>query len=123
MNEPTTNINRSLGTSTGADDSSPRYPLDRLERVTGVFGNDALSRHLGRSPDCVAKLRSRGLSWVQADEVAVAVGLLPYLIWPEWALHEPPVRAGDSDDGEGLEVDLDLDWELTSFTNLEEARS
>jgi hypothetical protein len=62
--------------------ASPRLPLAPLvERYGSV---SALARALGRERITVSKWNTRGLPAVSADEVAVAVGLHPVEVWPDF---------------------------------------
>lgn len=72
----------------------PRYALQPLMRVMGFpeglgskhpeVSDAALGVRLGVTHDVVQQYRKRGLSWVQADELACRVGLHPVLVWPQW---------------------------------------
>ena len=54
-------------------------------RYTGVDWTDAeLSRRVGVSRDVVKRWRERGMPWPEADEIAVALGVHPCRIWPDW---------------------------------------
>jgi hypothetical protein len=43
-----------------------------------------IARYFGVSKAAVSKWRERGLSCVQADELAVRLGLHPCELWPDW---------------------------------------
>lgn len=61
---------------------SPRLPLAPLvERYGSV---SALARALGRDRIVVSKWNTRGLPAVSSDDVAVALGLHPVEVWPDW---------------------------------------
>jgi lambda repressor-like predicted transcriptional regulator len=62
--------------------ASPRLPLEPL--VTRHGGVSALARALGRDRSQVGKWRRRGVSLDRADAIAVALGLHPVEVWPEW---------------------------------------
>lgn len=62
--------------------AQPRLPLEPLvARFGGVSG---LARALGRDRAQVGKWRQRGVTLDTADRIAVAVGLHPCEVWPEW---------------------------------------
>lgn len=62
--------------------AAPRLSLEPLiGRYGGVSG---LARALGRERAQVSKWRSRGLPATTADVVAVALGLHPVEVWPDW---------------------------------------
>lgn len=85
-----------------------RYPFDALERQV-VLGLDVelraghpvgattarIGEALGVSGRTVLRYRHSGLSEEQADRCAVAVGLLPYEVWPEYIdLKDAATRTG-----------------------------
>ena len=54
-------------------------------RYPGVDWTDAeLSRRVAVSRDVVKRWRERGMPWSEADEIAVALGVHPCRIWPQW---------------------------------------
>jgi hypothetical protein len=60
----------------------PRLPLEPLvARHGGVSG---LARALGCNTGQVGKWRQRGVTLLSADRIAVALGLHPVEVWPEW---------------------------------------
>lgn len=62
--------------------ASPRLPLAPLvERYGSV---SALARALGRDRIVVSRWNTHGLPAVSADKVAVAVGLNPVEVWPDF---------------------------------------
>lgn len=62
--------------------AAPRLSLEPLvARYGGVSG---LARALGHERAQVSKWRSRGLPVTTADAVAVALGLHPVEVWPDW---------------------------------------
>lgn len=62
--------------------AQPRLPLEPLvARHGGVSG---LARALGRNRAQVGKWRQRGVTLDSADRIAVALGLHPVEVWPEW---------------------------------------
>jgi hypothetical protein len=72
--------------------AQPRLSLEPLVRSHG--GVSGLARALGRDRTQVSAWRSRGVTVAMADNVAVAVGLHPVEVWPEWySLCEEDVEA------------------------------
>jgi hypothetical protein len=61
---------------------SPRLPLEPLVRMYGSIGN--LAAAVGRERTAVGKWSERGLTPLWADRVAVALGMHPTEVWPEW---------------------------------------
>jgi hypothetical protein len=62
---------------------SPRVPLEPLVERYGGNGS-ALARALGCAQEQVSRWRSHGLPLVSADRLAVALGLHPVEVWPDW---------------------------------------
>jgi lambda repressor-like predicted transcriptional regulator len=60
----------------------PRLPLEPLVRRYGSVR--ALSEALSRDRAQVQKWRERGVTVLAADDLAVALGLHPVEVWPEW---------------------------------------
>jgi hypothetical protein len=60
-----------------------RFSIDDALRLGGCSGNE-LARRLGTTHGQVSKWRQRGLPPGPADRVAVAIGLHPALVWPDW---------------------------------------
>lgn len=61
---------------------SPRLPLAPLVERYGSIS--ALARALGRDYAQVQKWSSDGVPERSADRIAVAVGLHPVDVWPDW---------------------------------------
>lgn len=60
----------------------PRLPLEPL---VARYGNvRALADALGRDRGQVQKWRERGVTVPSADSLAVALGLHPVEVWPDW---------------------------------------
>lgn len=62
--------------------ASPRLPLEPLVRRYGSI--QALAEALNRDRAQVQKWRERGVTILAADDIAVALGLHPVEVWPEW---------------------------------------
>lgn len=60
----------------------PRLPLEPLVRRYGSVR--ALAEALHRDRAQVQKWRERGVTIHAADDLAVALGLHPVEVWPEW---------------------------------------
>lgn len=66
---------------------SPRAASPRIsiEPLVERYGNgSALARALGCDHTQVSRWRSQGLPLDSADRVAVALGLHPAEVWPDW---------------------------------------
>jgi lambda repressor-like predicted transcriptional regulator len=65
-----------------------------LEPLVERFGDvSTLARALGRQRTLVAKWRTGGLPLASADGVAIALGLHPVEVWPDWyELNQPAFR-------------------------------
>jgi hypothetical protein len=61
---------------------SVRYPLEPLAAATGREVHDLLVR-LGVTGSTMQDYKSRGISAVVADRMAVRCGLHPHSVWPE----------------------------------------
>lgn len=62
--------------------AQPRLPLEPLvARHGGVSG---LARALGRDRAQVGRWRRQGVTLLSADRIAVALGLHPVEVWPDW---------------------------------------
>lgn len=61
---------------------SPRLPLAPLVELYGSVS--MLARALKRDRQVVSRWNAHGLPAVSADEVAVALGLHPVEVWPNW---------------------------------------
>ena len=66
-----------------------RWPLGPLGAAAGTTTNAALARRLGVSVRTVWRWNHHGLSDTQADHGAIALGLHPVLVWPDWFAHAP----------------------------------
>lgn len=67
-----------------------RFPFGPLELLVSGSCGLATARALGVHPRQVYRWRAGGVTWAQADELAVAVGLHPAEVWPEWWEHTEP---------------------------------
>lgn len=76
-----------------------RYSLDRLFEVLGGLTANQVAGSLGLPPKWVYNRRVRGLTWIEADEVAVHFGFLPWQIWPEWGVSSGLTAFDDSNEG------------------------
>lgn len=61
-----------------------RYSLEALLEALGPVALSEVARSLGVSTRWVYNRRRRGFTWIEADEVAVHFGHLPWQVWPEW---------------------------------------
>lgn len=57
-----------------------RYPLAPL--LDGPIKTVAQRAHI--APDVLRKYKQRGMTWLQADRVAIALGRHPADVWPTW---------------------------------------
>lgn len=60
----------------------PRLPLAPL--LTGGRTIGDIAALLGVSKRVVSRWRHDGIRWSLADQAAVALGLHPALVWPDW---------------------------------------
>ena len=60
----------------------PRLPLDPLVRMYGSVSMLAIA--LGRHRTQVSEWNANGIPVVSADRVAVALGMHPIEVWPDW---------------------------------------
>lgn len=70
-----------------------RYPLDPLLALHGGSIKSlarAVVKSGGRAP--LYRAKERGLHWISADRYAIAHGLHPAELWPDWLAD---VTAGD----------------------------
>lgn len=75
--------------------TEPRYPFDpvlTLLEARGVNTGEQIATVCGVKRPAVVKWLKRGLTPWTADRVAVAVGLHPSIIWPEWNAWVPRTR-------------------------------
>ena len=61
-----------------------RFPIAELESCLGGTSAREMAGLLKVSSRTVVRYRRRGLSVVQADRAAVAVGFHPAEVWPNW---------------------------------------
>lgn len=65
-----------------------RYPWAPIETlIVGDYGDPTvveIGGRLGIDPRQVYRWRVSGVTSEQADRISVAMGLLPYEVWPEW---------------------------------------
>lgn len=64
--------------------SGRRLPFAPLEQTVGAPNTCRLAMVLGVHPRQVYRWRSYGVTEVQADELAIAVGVHPAEVWPDW---------------------------------------
>lgn len=65
--------------------SAQRYPLASLIELTGPLSHGRVAELVGGvARSTVCSWERRGLDEYRADELAVAVGLHPALVWPRW---------------------------------------
>lgn len=62
--------------------ASPRISVEPL--VVRYGNGSALARALGCAHEQVSRWRSNGLPLDAADRLAVALGLHPVEVWPDW---------------------------------------
>jgi lambda repressor-like predicted transcriptional regulator len=60
-----------------------RYPLEALTDASGL-SEAALVRQVGMSGSTLKRVRVEGLSEAQADRYACRLGLVPWMVWPNW---------------------------------------
>ena len=56
----------------------------RSPGTTPGFTNTEIGLLLGVCATTVCRWQADGLSWVQADRLAIRIGRMPWEIWPEW---------------------------------------
>ena len=66
-----------------------RWPLAPLRVAAGATTNAALARSLGVSVRTVWRWHHHGLTDTQADHAAIALGLHPAIVWPDWLTLAP----------------------------------
>jgi hypothetical protein len=66
-----------------------RWPLDSLSAAADTTTNAALARSLGVNVRTVWRWHRHGLTDAQADHAAIALGLHPALVWPDWLTTSP----------------------------------
>ncbi|MFI7484072.1 hypothetical protein ACH9EU_16850 [Kocuria sp. M1R5S2] len=66
----------------------PRYPLQPLLDRTG-YTPEEFSNLVSLSRATAHRRLQRGITWGQADDYAIACGLLPWQVWPEWDEADP----------------------------------
>jgi hypothetical protein len=73
-----------------------RWPLAPLRDAAGAATTAVLARRLDVSVRTVWRWNHHGLSDIQADHAAIALGLHPALVWSDWltAASAPALRAG-----------------------------
>ena len=59
----------------------PKLPFGPLDVVLGEQSERATAALLGVAPRTVTRWRLDGLTWAQADELAVRIGLHPLEVW------------------------------------------
>lgn len=74
--------------------NAPRYPFADLERLIPIceqpcVGQESGShrhtaRRLGITDEAVRQWRARGVDERTAERFAIAIGLMPENVWPEW---------------------------------------
>lgn len=68
------------------------YRIQKLMEAAGIDTDGDLAKKVGFGRTMVQKRRQRdGLTFWEADRWAVACGMMPYAVWPEWA--EDPTGA------------------------------
>lgn len=65
-------------------DRTPRYALAPLMRAAGVASMAELRATFPMNGATYRRVLDEGLSEVQADRLAVRLGLLPWDVWPDW---------------------------------------
>jgi hypothetical protein len=60
-----------------------RYPLEALTDASEL-SEAALVRQVGMSGSTLKRVRVEGLSEAQADRYACRLGLVPWMVWPNW---------------------------------------
>lgn len=65
--------------------TAPRFQLDALLEATGTETPAELARLTRWHPGTIGRWAVEGVPWLASDQIAVAAGLHPALVWPEWA--------------------------------------
>lgn len=83
----------------------PTYPIAALIAAVGLTVEE-LAEVVGISRATAYRRAKNGVQWSEADDWSVALGFLPFEIWPEWA---------DSDPAEWWDMPHDPELESAPF--------
>ena len=92
-------MDRALKVTNSRHSDCPRYPLDPLLRLARLgsgrpawapevadgFSHRDLALVLGVTTKTICRWSKHGVPRWSADRAAVCLGLVPYLVWPEWS--------------------------------------
>lgn len=67
----------------------PSFDMKQLMTKVGAPTAQVMATMCGLSRKDVHNRVLRGVSWTDADELAVRCGFLPWEVWPEWADVDP----------------------------------
>ena len=67
----------------------PTFDLRRLMQKVGAPTAQAMAELCGLNRKGVHNRINRGIGWIEADELAVRCGFLPWEVWPEWEDVDP----------------------------------
>jgi hypothetical protein len=90
-------------------DVKPTFDFKELMRKAGAPTAQMMAEMCGLNRKGVHNRINRGIGWIEADELAVRCGFLPWEVWPHWGDIDPsdwlpPVCASH-----GNEFVIDLD--------------
>ena len=72
-----------------AENTKPTFDFKRLMAAAGAPTAQLMAEICGLNRKGVHNRILRGISWAEADELAVRCGFLPWEIWPEWEQIDP----------------------------------
>ncbi len=67
----------------------PTFDFKRLMDRVGAPTAQVMAEICGLNRKAVHNRILRGIGWVEADELAIRCGFMPWEVWPEWELVDP----------------------------------
>ena len=74
----------------------PSFDIKVLMARAGAQTAQTMAERCGLSRKAIHNRVVRGISWAEADRLAVRCGYLPWEVWPEWADVDPTEFGGSS---------------------------